>query len=89
MTQLENNIRLAQERALEMADSEFLDVGEDGYEDEFSLEPLDMERPGEDEWDPDRDTSSSATLKKPKVKQPTTPKVKGKRGRPSKSEFKS
>lgn len=92
MTQLESNIRIAQKKAMEQADNEFLDVGEEGYEDEYMLDSMDMmeqpDRPGEDEWDPEfetpvrpkksrRSTASSATL--------GSAKPKGKRGRPAKN----
>ena len=57
LTQLENNIKIAQKKALEQADNGFLDVREEGYEDDYMLEPIPMEvdPPGEDEWDPDHD----------------------------------
>lgn len=82
MTQLETNIRIAQEKALEQADDEFLVVGEDYFEEEFSMDmpPPEPERPGEDEWEPSEDRDRGKKGKAKAVRR---------RGRPSKAEFKT
>ena len=82
LTQLETNIRIAQEKALEQADDEFLVVGEDYFEEEFSMDmpPPEPERPGEDEWEPSEDRDRGKKGKAKAVRR---------RGRPSKAEFKT
>lgn len=97
LTQLESNIRIAQKKAMEQAENDFLDVGEEGYEDDYMLDSMDMvdlpDRPGEDEWDPDVDTPVRAPKKSRKSSsinfaQPgpsNVVKPKGKRGRPAKN----
>lgn len=96
LTQLESNIRIAQKKAQEQADSEFLDVGEEGYEDEYMLEstmdlPEPPDRPGEDEWDPEFETpvrpkkSRKSSNMTPLTGPPSGVKPKGKRGRPAKN----
>ena len=81
MTQLETNIRIAQEKALEQADDEFLAVGEDYFEEEYSMEPPpEPDRPGEDEWEPCEERDRGKKGKAKAVRR---------RGRPSKAEFKT
>jgi hypothetical protein len=94
---LESNIRIAQKKAMEQAENDFLDVGEEGYEDEYMMESMDMmetpDRPGEDEWDPEAESPVRPTKKSRKsasnnFAQPGPSgavKPKGKRGRPAKN----
>lgn len=94
MTQLESNIRIAQKKAQEQADNDFLDVGDDGYDDDYMLDSTDIydapDRPGEDEWDPELETPVRPK-KSRKSANSATPassgavKPKGKRGRPAKN----
>lgn len=94
MTHLESNIRIAQQKAQEQADCDFLDVGEEGYDDEYAFDSMDMtepERPGEEEWDAElemqsRKKSRKSTNMGPPLGPPETPtRGKGKRGRPAKA----
>jgi len=104
LTQLESNIKIAQKKAMEQADNDFLDVGEEGYDDDFMLEPipLEVDRPGEDEWDPDPDrkkarskpSSSSVKSKSRRSKSSANKSLEFKspssgRGSPSRSSFSS
>ena len=89
LTQLESNIKIAQKKALEQADNDFLDVGEEGYDDDFLMDPipLEVDRPGEDEWDPEEGRKKGRTSASSK---PSTSKSKSKRAKSNKStEFKS
>lgn len=78
---------------MEQADNDFLDVGEEGYDDEYMLDSMDMEppdRPGEDEWDPEFETpvrpkKSRKSANLAQAGPSGSAKPKGKRGRPAKN----
>lgn len=91
LTQLESNIKIAQKKAMEQADNDFLDVGEEGYDDEFLMDaiPLEVDRPGEDEWDPEEGRNKKSGRSGASSKA-STGKSKSKRPKSNKSsEFKS
>lgn len=91
---MESNIRIAQQKAQEQADSDYLDVGEEGFDDDYTLDSMDMpesDRPGEEEWDAELELQSRKKNRKstsmgPPAGPPETPtRPKNKRGRPAKA----
>jgi len=75
---------------MEQADNDFLDVGEEGYDDDFLMDaiPMEVDRPGEDEWDPEEEGRKK--VRGGGSSKASTSKSKSKRAKSNKlSEFKS